>query len=314
MKGKEGGLDMRVDKNGNTFIKSEAQFTFELEGESYLDATTLSRILDNTVQVVNEVVQGDKDTFVNLKITKFSTGSFDIDFQAIAEQIENIITDPKTVAAGIVSAVVGAFEIVKHLKGEKPKKIIAKGDNTQITNTDGDTLTVDNSIANKFFDNAEIENAVVNIVTVVRDDTERPGFKIKSKTNVNNDKVIEYKRSDFEVISPVVEKMIDEEQEVLVNEVDAVLVIRKPDLVGDSKWGFIYNTYIDAAIEDKDWIENVREKNIKFGKNMRLPVKLRIETKLTKDGALTNDTTYTITKVTGDIIEVGADNQISIEY
>lgn len=173
---------------------------------------------------------------------------------------------------------------------------------------------MDNSVVNKFFDNAKIENAVINIVKVVKDDTERPGFKIKSKTNDNNDNIIEYKRSDFETISPVVEKMINEEQEVLVNEVDAVLVIRKPDLVGDSKWGFIYNTYIDAAIEDKDWIESVREKNIKFGKNMRLPVKMRMEIKLSKDGALTNDTTYTITKVTGDIIEADADNQMSITY
>lgn len=303
---------MRIDENGNTYIKSEAQFTFELKGESYIEASTLSKILDDTVEVVNQIVQGEPDTFVNLKITKFSTGSFDIYFQAIAEQLKNIVNDPETVAAGIVASVSGAFGLVKHLKGKKPKEIKGKGKKAKIVNEEGDVFVVDKSISEKYFENAKIENSIINIVNTVKEDTKRPGFKVKSNSD-ENENIVEYTRQDFEKVNPVVEKMIEEKQKTLINEVDATLIIRKPDLIGDSKWGFIYNTYIDASIEDKKWLEKIRKENVKFGKNMMLPVRMRIETKLSKDGCITNDTVYTIIKVTGKIIEDNQETQTTIK-
>lgn len=302
---------MRTDENGNTFIKSEAQFSFELEGESSISVDTLTDILNNTVEIVNQIVRGEPDTYVNLKITKFSTGSFDIYFHAVAEQIQNIITEPETVAAGIVAAVSGVFGLVKHLGGKRPKKIDEKDGKAEIINYNGDVFYLDIGTTNKFFKSDDIETAIMNINNDVKEDAGRTGFILRSETK-EGEKVIKYTVDDINTVAPVVNDMLDDTQDLLINEVEATLIIRKPDLVGNSKWGFIYNTNIDAAIEDKEWLEKVRAENIKFGKNMRLPVRLRIETKVSFNGEVIGDTTYTITKVTGDIIDGETDNQMSI--
>lgn len=305
---------MRVDENGNSLIKSEAQFTFELEGDSYVDAVVLSNILNNTVDIVNQIVNGDPDTYVKLRISKFETGSFDIVFQAIAEQVNTLMGTPLTAASTLVNAMGGAFKIAKFLKGKKAKEVVHNDNSTTIINIEGNVLHVEGDVGKKYFENAKIENSVINIVNTVESDTVRPGFKIHTnETDKEKAEVIEFSRDDFSFVEPVVEKMLEEEEQYLENIMDVELIIRKPDLIGNSRWGFILDKYIEASIEDEDWLNNVRANNIKFGRGMRLPVKLKVVVKLDKNGAPLPDPTYSIIKVTGDVIDESNQEQTKLD-
>ncbi len=289
----------------NELVKSEDKFSFELKGDECIDATELSLILQNTVEIVNNLVQGKEDTYVNLKVTKFSTGSFDIDFKAVCEQINNIITCPEAMATLIVSGVTGVFNIAKHLKGKKPKSIKDKNGFSEIENDEGDIYKVDGEIKNRFFKDAKIENSVINIVNIV-DKNEREGFSIKG-----NNETVDYGKDDFSNVKPVVKNMLDENENRLVNKLEATLIIRKPDLVGKSKWGFIFDKNIEASIEDEEWLDKIHEEKSKFCMGMKLPVLLKIETILDDKQNVVGEPIYSVLKVTGEIIEEN-DNQIDM--
>lgn len=296
-------------------IKSEAQFTFELKGDSGIEADTLSQILNNTVDIVNAVVQGDSDTYVNLRVTKFSTGSFDIDFLAVVEQVKTILNDPGAAATLLVSSVGGAFKIAKHLKGKKPKEIRSNEDGCEVVNAENESIVVPSKVGDTYFKDCNIENSVINIVNIVNDETDRPGFDLKYKKGESVESV-EYTRQDFSNIKPVVSEMkeVDVEQ-IFSNVFEVNLRIRKPDLEGNTKWGFILDKNIDATIEDEEWLEKVRENNIKFGRGMILPVRLQMDVGIDKLGNVVKGSErYRVLKVTGEIIsmEEVKDGQIGL--
>jgi len=293
-------------------IKSEAQFTFELEGKSEIDVKTLSQILSSTVDIIEEMVKNEPDAYVNLKITKFSTGSFDIDFQAVAEQVVTMMADPKSLASGLVAGVIGAFKIAKHIKGEKPKEIINNGDNSEIINAEGEAITVLTKTSDSYFCNNHIESQVIHIVNIVSQETDRPGFKINGP---DGNMVVEFKKEDFQSIKPIVNEIVEEGKQIFANTVAANLIIRKPDLTGDSKWGFVFEKNIEATIEDKEWLKKIRLEKFKFGPNMRLPVMLRLEVDLDENNeTIKGSERYAIERVTGDVFEPEELHQFKIEH
>lgn len=297
-----------MNTNDQPLVKSDALFSFELEGRSSIDARNLSEILDNTVQLVQQAVQGEKGTYVNLEITKFATGSFDVDFQAIAEQAANLLRDPNNLASVIVATVIGAFKITKHLRGERPIEVKKENGKVSIKNKNGEVLLMDNHTANKYFQNASLENNTINIVNIVEADEKRGGFQVKGR----DDSVI-YDREDLKAVAPVVGEMLEETERVHVNTIQANLIIRKPDLIGKSKWGFIFDGNIDANIEDEEWLEKVRSENIKFGQGMQVPVQLKIEARIDRQGNVLPNPTYTVLKVTGEIVEGSKLDQIGLD-
>ena len=291
-------------------VKSEAQFTFELEGKSEIDVKTLTQILSSTVGIIEELVQREPDAYVNLKITKFSTGSFDVDFHAVAEQVVSMLTDPKALASYLVGGVLGSFKIAKHIKGEKPKEIIEKEENSEIINADGESIVVSKKTADSYFCNNKIEGEVIHIVNIISQETDRPGFRITGPGESQVIETVEYQKDDFSSIKPVVNEMIKESDgKVFSNTVPVTLIIRKPDLTGDSKWGFILDKNIDATIADKNWLEKIRKCRFRFGPDMRLPVILKMEVDLDNCGQpIKGSERYTVMQVTGDVIESESDD------
>jgi len=66
----------------------------------------------------------------------------------------------------------------------------------------------------------------------------------------------------------------------LVQTANAELIIKKPDLLGTSKWGFVFTNNIDAAIEDNPFLEKVKNTQIGFYCNDKMTCRLRIEVSL----------------------------------
>jgi hypothetical protein len=292
-------------------IKSTANFSFELYGDSVIDARTLSRILDNSVSIMEALVRTEPETFARLNITKFESRSFDVYFTAIVEQAKTLFPDPKTAASVMITAFLSVFGIAKHLKGKRPQKIVSKKEHSEITNSDGFVYIADNRAVQEYFKNAHIEDCIIQITQSV-DKSREDGFKIVSHS-ANEE--ITFSKDDMKNTTPVVPSILNEANSVLASAFIGELIIRKPDLMGDSKWGFVFDKHIEAAIEDKEWIERVHEERIAFKCGMRLPVKMRIEISLDKNGEpISGSEKYTIEEVTGDAKEPEkAPDQISFK-
>ena len=93
------------------------------------------------------------------------------------------------------------------------------------------------------------------------------------------------------------------------------LALKKPDLLGDSKWSFILDKIIEVEMEDKEFLDKVHSgiiRNLYAG--VKIPVKLRIEKELDEEGFLIKDTDkYFVEKVNGDIIEP-QDRQTKLDF
>lgn len=92
----------------------------------------------------------------------------------------------------------------------------------------------------------------------------------------------------------------DSEQE-LHNESDLLLVIKKPDFLGNSRWEFRHGkTYIRAAIEDNVWLEQFQNGRFPVKPGDALKVRVVFINKYDKNGKLV-EAISKITKVYGVI-------------
>jgi hypothetical protein len=95
--------------------------------------------------------------------------------------------------------------------------------------------------------------------------------------------------------------------------IEVDLLLKKPDLLGDSKWQFVYNKTIDAKIEDEDFLEKVRRGKISVRAGVKIPCLLEVEYDL-NDGfdIIQKSEKYNIKKILGEIIQPEEDKQESL--
>jgi hypothetical protein len=148
------------------------------------------------------------------------------------------------------------LSIKKHLKGRKAKKIESNQTETAIQNQENDIKKFPKKIGNIYFQNNKIDNLIINQFTNLSED-KRSNYIIKT--------------SGAEII--INENSFENMKQVLVDEnpivktikqkpISVDLLVKKPDLLGDSKWQFIYNKNIEAKIEDELFLEKVRNRQI----------------------------------------------------
>jgi hypothetical protein len=86
--------------------------------------------------------------------------------------------------------------------------------------------------------------------------------------------------------------------------IETPLLLKKPDLLGNSKWGFVFDKNIDVEIKDKAWIEKVHRGEVKqLYAGVKIPVKLLVEVELDQYKDPKGSPKYTILEVTGNPIE-----------
>ena len=76
-------------------------------------------------------------------------------------------------------------------------------------------------------------------------------------------------------------------------------IIKKPDLVGYSKWTIIFDKNLDVKIADEEFIKQIRNREIHIAFGDMLDADLKIETYIDPDDMSVVETHYTITKVYG---------------
>ena len=93
-----------------------------------------------------------------------------------------------------------------------------------------------------------------------------------------------------------------------VHTIRDLFLIKKPDLLGKSKWTLIYDRAIDVTIADETFIQRVKNREVTIGHGDRLDADLLIETFLDMEDMEVIETRYTVTRVYGVIPPQTQDN------
>lgn len=290
-------------------IESIDTFKVNFGGEKHtIDAELFTKTINNTIDLVKASANAiDPNCFLRLEINANKEGSFETVIDAVVKHGNTLFTQGNISFAGnVVQGFLNFLLIKEHLKGKKAKRIETKEKITAIENQDNTVIKVDSNVAQEFFKNAKIDNSIIQIFNDLKEN------KKESFTVVHQDKKVEFKSQNYDLMH---EKVVDEKNMTSKIEkqkpVPVDLLLKKPDLLGDSAWQFVYNKNISAKIEDKDFLEKVHTRQIKtLYAGVKIPCLLQIEYELDdKLNPITNSDKYTIIQVTGDIIEPVEDLQ-----
>lgn len=294
---------MQEDKNH--FIESIESFKVSFGGRNSIDAETFTKSINNTVELIKESANiVDPSCFLRLEIKATQEGSFETVIDAVVRHKDDLLI-VSSIAGNIIQGFLNFLLIKGHLKGRKAKKIESNDKETAIQNQDNQVLKVQKEIGNAYFQNNRIDNLIVNQFTILND---RSNYCITTK----NDKVIIDKKS-YEDMRQVV---VDENSVVKTikqKPIEVELLLKKPDLLGDSKWQFVYNKTIEARIEDEEFLEKVRKGKISVRAGVKIPCLMEVEYDLSdRLDIIQKSEKYNIKKITGNIIEPEEDNQQSL--
>lgn len=289
------------------FIESKESFIISFGGKTSIDAKTFSQTIDSTIELLKEsAFANDLNCFIKLEIKANQVGSFETIIDLIIRYQDDLLKIP-SIAAEILGGWLSFLLIKEHLKGKKAKKIESNQTETAIQNQENDIKKFPKKIGNIYFQNNKIDNLIINQFTNLSED-KRSNYIIKT--------------SGAEII--INENSFENMKQVLVDENPIVktikqkptsvdLLVKKPDLLGDSKWQFIFNKNIEAKIEDELFLEKVRNGQIVILAGDKINCELEIEYDLTERlEIIPKSEKYNIKKVNGEIIKPKEDNQKSL--
>ena len=300
-----------MEKDTNKYNESKCNFILKYEGKDEIDAETLSSSLNGVIKTIKSITSNEyPDTHTKLKITNLGRGSFEITLSTIIYYAPALL-QIANMSLNVVNTYLDYIKIKRHLHGQQPKKIIYQNNNAKIVNQDNGTLIENVYITKIYFGNYAFDNSIADTFNPLVKDEDRTGLQIQYDNKVK----INIPKDEFNNMStPVIEK--DKDYQKKGNTIENIeLALKKPDLLGDSKWSFIFDKIIEAEMEDKEFLDKVHSgiiRNLYAG--VKVPVKLRIEQEFNEEGLLIKGTEqYFVEKVNGGIIEP-QDRQTKLDF
>lgn len=294
----------------NELVKSKAEMSFHLDGDNEIDAILLSKMINDTVELTKLVSRKvDPDAYLKMNITAFKNGSFEIDFSAICQVAESLfiaLGAAATTAGTIIGAVKGAIELKKSLKGKKEKSIKELPDGSvEVENANGEKITVPNASQIVIRD-IKADQLVTNISYYVGEHNPNGGFTVSDK-----DGSVYCSANDIIHMSRQAD--IGEETICRRSNVQAELIIRKPDFEGRSKWGFIYlDKKIEASIEDDDFLAWFKDHStVSRGDHINVTLEIYVDLDISGEPVKGTEK-YSIKKVYGHIMHENEQYEMEI--
>ena len=290
------------------FLESIEDFQVSFGGKKSIDAELFTKSIDDTVTLVKASADAiDPSCFIKLEIKANKEGSFQTVIDIITKYSPDLLA-VSSIAGNVIQGFLNFILIKQHLKGKKAKKIETKDDEMAIQNQKDEILKVSKKIGQTYFKDNRIDNLVVNITNNISNG-DRDYLSVKTK-----DREVKIDKSEYENMATSVIDGNPVAKTITNKPIDVDLPLKKPDLLGKSKWEFIYNKKIEAKIDDEDFLAKVRKGEIKnLYAGVRIPCKLQFEYDLDENHDIVpNSDKYTILEITGDIIESEEDNQISL--
>ena len=291
-----------MKKEVNKFKENKSNFTLKYEGKNEIDVETLSSSINGVVKTIKNITSHEyPETYAKLKIINLGKGSFEITLSTIIFYAKELLLPMANMSLTVIAIYLAYIQIKQHLKGQQPKDVKYEKNTAKIINQDNGVIMVDAHTTNNYFSDSTIDASLAETYDVLSKDEDRTGLKIiqdgKTKIDISKD--------EFDNMSTIVIER-EKNNKNSINTLDTVeLKLKKPDLLGDSKWSFIFTKIIEAQIEDKEFVNKVHSgiiRNLYAG--VKILVKLRIEQESDEKGLPIKDTDkYFVEKVIGDIIE-----------
>ena len=275
------------------FQESIDTFKIKFEGENSIDAELFARTINNTVELVKASAKAiNPDAFLRLEIKATQDGSFETIIDAVVKYKDNLFNVgnlAKDITEGFLS-----FLQIKQLLGSKTaKNVINKGNKTTIISQEDRQITAPQNIYNYY-----ISGNVDNIISNAANDLKNGNRPVVIETGNKN---LRLTKEDYDNMSiPIVEKnksIVSKENTEIIRECE--LTIKKPDLIGNSRWEVIFaGRPINVKIDDKVFITQIKEGKIKISGGYRLITDLNICTE-TDSEYNTINVDYTVIKIHG---------------
>lgn len=273
-------------------ISQEYKFQLYIGGEEGISAKDLAIQLSNLNDLIT--IASGSNCDCNLKVVSAKTGSFVIDFFAIAQVLQTFDANVGINMIKTTLETVGEwFKIKSHLHQNPPKSIEERADGVHIESENGNVYVTDYRGA-IFFENSIVRNSMINIGNSLSN-SNRNCFSISGE---DGKEFVKLDKDQFEDISAPNDHIV--EDCFYTSEQRMRLIVIKPVLKGNSRWTFktSENKTIEARIEDEPWKDNFDEGNIKLFAGIGLEVLVALQYKKDKYGKPIEDTTkYSIKKV-----------------
>lgn len=258
------------------YVMKKETLTLRFKGENDIDIETLSKSLDCVVAVLGKIADSSltENDFCKFKVKNIEKGSFMITI----EQIVDMATVLFPLMPPILESFNSIVELKKNLGGQMPAEVIHEGNNTIVKSCVGNVTYIDNRTYNLYTRDSSIEKCLSELSKTISEDGERTGFSIA----VTDDKTVKTVEMDKEDLMRT-RNPIDVESlngDITEQEATGVLTVRKPDLLGNSKWQFKFlGKTINADIEDENFLKKVKEKEISLPLVSKLNAKMRVRLK-----------------------------------
>jgi hypothetical protein len=300
-----------MKKDKSKFNESKSNFILKYGGKDEINAETLSLSLNGIVKTIKSITSSEyPDAYTELKIINLGSGSFDITFSAAIYYAQALLPIAN-MALNVIGIYLSYIKIKYHLHGQKPKNIKYENNNAEIINQGNEVIIENTHITKNYFRNCAFNNLIADTFSPLVKDEDRTGFQIQ----YDNETKIDISKDEFNNMSTLIIEKENNYQKKGNTIENIELALKKPDLLGDSKWSFILDKIIEAEIEDKEFLDKVHSgiiRNLYAG--VKIPLKLRIEQEFNEEGLLIKDTEkHFVEKVNGDIIEP-QDKQTKLDF
>lgn len=293
------------------FDETQSSFLFRFDGDNEIEARNLSKSIDllaNTFSLIADCY--NPDSYMKMKVFAISPGSFIIDFDLLIGATATLISEiGVNNAQTIISIFIDIFKTKLFLNGKEPSLCEESEDNYILKNCDGATINVNKTTYNIYANNPKIDENISTISEIAQSEN-KTGIEIKSDTSD-----VSCNSKDFDTLKEVIYKECLPDK-FMSNTVFVDLLLRSPDLLGHSKWGFYFTKNIHATIEDDAFIKKVLARKItSLYAGVKIPVEMEIITPLDSSGLpIENKEKYIIKKVTGKILEPDSTDENQITY
>jgi hypothetical protein len=272
----------------------------KFDGQTHqIEANTLINSLIHFTTIVQEV---NKDLStggrVDVKVNALPEGSFlcHITVESIIDAAQMVFNKENIImAAQIIGAVKGIYEIGKFLKGKKPEQVKTTETSTTIINHEGDSITINNPTINIYTNNRTVREALAEEFETLDNDPNVTGFELLDK---EDKPLVRIEKQEFYAIANSDD----------LNEVFAEKTVTKKAMLNivklsfeNMKWDFYFEgNKIHARIADLEFITRI-ENGERFAKGDLLEVELEINQVFEKTVDTFINKGYSITKVINHI-------------
>jgi hypothetical protein len=265
--------------------------------------------LSDLIKAANRQFNGDRSGVKILVNANLDQNCFElfIDLaQTLWESVSNLIADDRVATIKEIAEWIGIlgtggssitlYALIKILRGKTVESTtIEKNDGKDVLQIhiygDSNHVTVDKNVY-EMYSNQVIRNHAIKVLEPLTkdgyDSLEFYDGKKKVYEHFDKSDVPSIDNGNLPEIQP---------QNVVISKIKTIVRIRKPAYEGNSKWTLVYKRAIEAAIEDKDWLEKFQSNVVSAPPGSALEVDMDEKVVINSKGEQIEEPVYTVTKV-----------------